>query len=225
MEFCMILFSVVDELTTLTKWPVLPFTHSFSENECNKFNCWDFKLSSDVNTVHSAAISRKLQQQEKVLEYLGTPPKKGLAAMVAAVGCVADPRGGWGLERGCSPWAIKKLKMLPKKPDISVFSSLWWVFKYFWRQVYLPSASHESCRSLWSLLKGLYRSNTRISYSARAESIRITAFTSSVRRETELPQCACSRLPLTKFQELLLTLQNDQNALQFSFVSVAQALV
>ncbi len=35
----MILFSTVDKLIALTKWSVLPFTHNFSENECNKFNC------------------------------------------------------------------------------------------------------------------------------------------------------------------------------------------
>ncbi len=35
----MILFSTVDKLTALTKWPALPFICNFSENECNKFNC------------------------------------------------------------------------------------------------------------------------------------------------------------------------------------------
>ena len=35
----MILFSTVDKLTALTKWPVLPFICNFSENEFNKFNC------------------------------------------------------------------------------------------------------------------------------------------------------------------------------------------
>ncbi len=96
MELCTILFSTVDQLTALTKWPALPFICNFCENKCNKFNCWDFKLSNDVNTVHVAAIWRKLQQQEKVSEYLCTPPKRDLL-----------PR--WQSHRVCvcSPWVVK----------------------------------------------------------------------------------------------------------------------
>ncbi len=78
MQLCMILFRTEDKLTALKKWPVLPFISNFSENECNKFNCSDFKLSNDVNTIYVAAILRKLQQQEKVFKYLCTPPKRDL---------------------------------------------------------------------------------------------------------------------------------------------------
>ena len=134
MELCMILFSTVDKLTALTKWPVLPFICNFSENECNKFNCWDFKLSNNVNTVHVAAILRKLQQQEKVFECLCTPPKRDLLPRWHQVSGGRATRGGGHQEGGgCSLQAFKKyLNMLPKMHDISVFSSHWQVFKYFW---------------------------------------------------------------------------------------------
>ncbi len=109
----MILFSTVDKLTALTKWPALRFMFlPFAENECNKFNCLrlTFKLSNGVNTVHVAAILRKLQQQEKVFEYCTPPaPQKGLAATVAAGGWWWSHRGGG---------AQKKFKMLPKTYDI-----------------------------------------------------------------------------------------------------------
>ncbi len=105
----MILCSTVDKSTVLKKWPVLPFICNFSENESNKFNCWDFKLSNDVNTVHVAAILRKLQQQEKVFKYFCTP-QKGTCCHGGSRWVVAEPRGG-GLRfgRGCSPRAVKKI--------------------------------------------------------------------------------------------------------------------
>ena len=79
------------------------FLCNFSENECNKFNCWDFKLSNDANTVHVAAILRKLQQQEKVFKYLCTPPKRDLLSWRWQVG------GGEAWRGGCSPPAVKKI--------------------------------------------------------------------------------------------------------------------
>ena len=44
----------------------------------HKFNWWNFKFSNDVNTVHVAAILKKLQQEEKVFKYLCTPWKRDL---------------------------------------------------------------------------------------------------------------------------------------------------
>ncbi len=90
----MILFSTVGKLTAWTKWPALPFIRNFFENEVNKFNCQDFKLSNDVNAVHVAAILRKLQQQEKVFEYLCTPPKRDLLPQWRQVGGGRATGGG-----------------------------------------------------------------------------------------------------------------------------------
>ena len=90
----MIHFSTEDKLSPLKKWSALPFICNFSENECNKFNCWDLKLSNNVNTVHVAAIIRKLQQQEKVFEYLCTHPKRDLLPQWRQVG------GGGAIGKG-----------------------------------------------------------------------------------------------------------------------------
>ncbi len=113
MELCMILLSTVDKLTALTKWPALPFICNFSENECNKFNCWDFKLSNDENTVHVAAILRKLQQQEKVSEHLCTPPKRDLLPRWQQV-CSGGATGGGEVWGGGQVWRDFPLKRSKK---------------------------------------------------------------------------------------------------------------
>ncbi len=108
MELRMILFSTEDKLTALTKWPALPFTSNFYEKECNKFNCWDFELSNNVNTVHVAATLRKLKQQEKVFKYLKSKSQKGTCCHRGSRWVVEEPQeGGWGLE-GVLPLSSQK---------------------------------------------------------------------------------------------------------------------
>ncbi len=102
------------------------FLCNFSENECNKFNCWDFKLSNNVNTVHVAAVLRKLRQQEKVFKYLCTPPKRDLLSWRRQVG------GGEAWRGGCSPPAVKKIwKSFQKRMTIQYFRPSDWCSNTF----------------------------------------------------------------------------------------------
>ena len=147
MGLCMVLFGTEDKLTAVTNWPAPPSICNLSENECNKFNCWDLRLSNDVNTVHVAALLRKLQQQEKVSEYLCTPPKRDLLLWWQQVGG-AGATGRWGLKGGVPLEWSKKIENTSK--NTWYFS----IFKYFWRQVYILnsswSKSNQTCsRTCW----------------------------------------------------------------------------
>ncbi len=119
----MILFRTEDKLTALTKWPVLPFISNFSENECNKFNCSDFKLSNDVNTCSSNI--KEVTAAGKSVRILMHTPKKGLVAMMVAGGGWRSHRGG-GVRSGggCSPGAVKKFENAPKNAHFSIFVPL-----------------------------------------------------------------------------------------------------